>query len=362
MLLQLLLLQLLLPSIIFHDSFFGSCLQYNPPFQTTKKYDDNHYNAVKVIFPSSSKTIKTTNTNTFTATTATSSTSLSFRRVQESDIPALVRIYVREWGPSNRYNNPHVIRFVVPRQLFPSTISSSSSSLPSFLAFLDLSTIFLVISDVIDYCDNFLLACCFYLGIYQRIRRPQWIITEPDHQWWCLVSNETENYEILGAAEFSLQPPGMSSTALAIPMKLKELFWGGGRQYDDEDAEFSHGFQPYVSNVIIKRECRGYGHGHTLMLCLEQVAIAYGYSSLSLHVDAVASPVALSLYSKLGFLEEQSPLSVPKGQQGSHQNIWKTIFILVDCCAKALRFDPELIFMKKEMKNVSQATSSKGNE
>jgi ribosomal protein S18 acetylase RimI-like enzyme len=312
---------------------------YNSPLQPVQAYDDTQDNVVKIILPSSVKTIKAIRRNTFNTYTK----SLTFRRVQECDIPALVRIYVREWGPSNRYHNPHVIRFFIPNQLFPSTISSSS------VATLDLSKTFLPLSDIVDYCDNFLLACCFYLGIYQRLQSPRWMISELDHQWWCLVSNELENYEILGAAEFSLQPPGMSSTALAIPMKLKNILWGGGEggQYDDDD--FSHGFEPYISNVIIRKESRGYGYGHTMMSCLEQVAIAYGFSSVALHVDAVASPAALSLYSKLGFLEELTPLSVPKGQQVGHQFLLRTLFILVDRCTKALRLDPKLTFMKKEM-------------
>jgi ribosomal protein S18 acetylase RimI-like enzyme len=336
------LLPLQLLNSIFQDSFLVSCLKYNVP---SRKNADAQCNTVKIILPSFTETIKTTTITTNSLTiTNTDDTSLSFRRVQECDVPELVRMYVREWGPSNRYDNPHVIQFVIPRQFFSSPISLSS--LPSF-SFLDVSKIFLILSDIVDYCDNFLLACCFYLGLYQRIQRPQWSsITEPDHQWWCLVSHEnTENPEILGAAEFSLQPPGVKSTALAIPMELKTLFWKEGH-----DEDFSQNLEPYISNVIIKRERRGFGYGRILMLCLEQVSIAYGYSSLSLHVDAVASPLALSLYSRLGYLEERRPYSTADRQQIGHELILKSLRNMLHWCTILLRCDPELVFMKKYLK------------
>lgn len=182
-----------------------------------------------------------------------------FRKLKEDDISDLVRIYVREYGPIN------------PNQqftLFPRKLLENQKQL----------------KEVADFCDNFVLACVLYLGLYQRFKR-RWI-TEPDHQVWCLAADE----EVFGALELSFEPFGKTASPFCVPMQVKKGF--------DEKKEL----QPYISNVIIKESSRGRGYGAILLKEMEHEAFRMGYNNLTLHVD-VHSLAARSLYVKTGYGE-----------------------------------------------------------
>lgn len=211
-------------------------------------------------------------------------------------MPDIVRMYVREYGPSN----PQQHQFTLfPRKLFENQQ---------------------VISDAADFCDNFALACIIYLALYQRIKR-RWV-TEPDHQVWGLF---VDNGEIVGVAELSLERPGQKASPLCTPVEVKKLFAG------------KITLQPYVSNVIVKENVRGCGYGQMLLTELESEASRLGFSHLTLHVD-VNAPAALSLYNKLGFVS----LDTNKG----NGILGRFVLFLA-----GLYFieDSELFYMKKEL-------------
>jgi ribosomal protein S18 acetylase RimI-like enzyme len=229
----------------------------------------------------------------------TRTTTTTFRRIEERDVPDIVRMYVREYGPSN----PQQLFTLFPRKLFEKNQHMR------------------ILSDGADFCDNFCLACIIYLALYQRIKR-RWV-TEPDHQVWGLFR---EDGEIVGAAELSLERPGQRASPLCTPVNVKKLFAGNNMS-----------LQPYVSNVIVKESFRGCGYGQTLLTKLESEALRLGFSHLTLHVD-VNAQAALSLYSKLGFASRDTH----KG----NDILGRFVLFLA-----GLYFieDSELLYMKKEL-------------
>jgi ribosomal protein S18 acetylase RimI-like enzyme len=225
----------------------------------------------------------------------------TFRRLEEGDISDLVRIYVREYGPSN------------PNQqftLFPRKLLENQKEL----------------KEVTDFCDNFVLACVLYLGLYQRLKR-RWV-TEPDHQVWCLEGAG----EVFGALELSFEPFGKTASPFCVPMQVKKGF-------DENNA-----LQPYLSNVIVKETSRGRGYGAILLQEIEREASRLGYKNVTLHVD-VHSHAARSLYDKTGY----SVLDAANGP---------------DIVGRVVRFlaglyfveEAQLIYMRKELTRAPQET------
>ena len=186
---------------------------------------------------------------------ATKHVHTSFRRMNQEDVADIVRIFVREYGAMNPQR---------PFTLFPSVMHRFP---------------------LVQYCDNFVLACIIYLSLYQRLRR-KWI-SESDHQVWVLCSSENDN--VWGVAEVSLEAPGRRALPIGLPVGVKKRLFGTSL------------LQPYISNVIIKQSHRGHGYGQRLLQELEQVAQQQNqYQELALHVNANAT-VAQSLYNKLGY-------------------------------------------------------------
>lgn len=190
----------------------------------------------------------------------TSRGTTSFRGMNQEDVTDIVRMFVREYGAMNPQR---------PFTLFPS---------------------FLHRFPLVQFCDNFALACIIYLSLYQRLRR-KWI-TESDHQVWVICSLENDN--VLGVAEVSLEAPGRRALPIGLPVGVKKRLFG------------TNLLQPYISNVIIKENHRGNGFGKVLLRELEQVLQQHGqHQEVALHVNANAI-VAQSLYIKLGYTVVES--------------------------------------------------------
>lgn len=179
-------------------------------------------------------------------------TKTTFRRMEQEDVPEIVRLYVREYGSMNPQR---------PFTLFPPIFHG----LP-----------------MTQYCDNFVLACIFYMALYQRLNLT-WI-AETDHQVWTLCSQQQN--EVVGVAELSFQASGHVALPIGLPLEVKKKLYG-----------VTH-LVPYISSVIVKESLRGCGYGTILLNELEQRAGRY--SELTLHVDANAT-VAKALYEKLGY-------------------------------------------------------------
>lgn len=75
------------------------------------------------------------------------------------------------------------------------------------------------------------------------------------------------------------------------------------RKLSTADKSFSDGTEEttlVLANLVIRRERRGKGLAKALVRACEDVAIGWGYESISLLVDSANTP-ALKLYTKLGF-------------------------------------------------------------
>eukprot|EP00978_Attheya_sp_CCMP212_P013952 scaffold35291_cov47-Attheya_sp.AAC.4 len=172
--------------------------------------------------------------------------------------------------------------------------------------------------DMIDYVfsqyENAILALIIWLGLSQRIQRrvlgddciknqgaeSSNMMIPPDHNVVCLsTGNGIDNIEdevVLGIAEVSLQPlnPERSSPPYVLSHWFKEFM---GNMIKDQP------WGPYVSNVLVRDECRGAGYSKLLMASCEGLARQWGYDSITLHVDAdmVSGEAAQGLYKQLGY-------------------------------------------------------------
>jgi len=204
-----------------------------------------------------------------------SSSKFTFRKMEEKDISDLVRMYVREYSPSLALLQQQQIQFTLfPRKLI---VNSKNEN----------------IEQIANFVDNFVLAAIIYLGLYQRCRR-RWI-SEPDHQVWCLTTENDPTSEdngiVVGAVELSLEISGQTSSPFCVPLEIKKNLLGNNN---------NRCLQPYVSNVIVKEDCRGKGYGSIMLRKIENEATKLGYDRLTLHVNT-NSQTARSLYDKLGY-------------------------------------------------------------
>lgn len=135
-------------------------------------------------------------------------------------------------------------------------------------------------------------------GLWQRVSRQRsgnderYPNISPDHN---IIICETITGELLGFAEVSLQPNMATRTAppITYPDTVKKII-----------AKMnSCDLLPYVSNVLVKPSCRGFGIGKVLMAACEGRAKSMGYESIALHVDANVKTgfAAQRLYTKLGY-------------------------------------------------------------
>lgn len=145
--------------------------------------------------------------------------------------------------------------------------------------------------------ENFGFSSLLWFGLWQRIVRRKEGDNRgkpsvmPDHN--VLVVESQTSGEILGMAEVSIQP--QLATRTAPPFVLPDFV----------KAIISDKQQPYVSNVLVRPNCRNLGLGKVLMAACEGRAKSMGsdYQSVTLHVDANISTgsAAQRLYTRLGY-------------------------------------------------------------
>ena len=154
------------------------------------------------------------------------------------------------------------------------------------------------LDDALTSYEDFSFGSLIKLGLWQRIlrrkegERPG---MSSDHN---VIICENVHGELLGMAEISLQPNTPTRTAPPVPMpdSIKALI---------ARSESCH-LVPYVSNVLVKPYCRGFGIGKILMAACEGRAKAMGFDTIYLHVDANISTGAAAqrLYKNLGYISE----------------------------------------------------------
>jgi len=239
------------------------------------------------------------------------------RHLEDDDLPEVVRMCVKEFGPSNPQNNPLVrMRRVLDyaMQILPlpgdanlPALSTSSKNSNSDIA---------AIPELAEYILNYAMAWILYLGLVSRVRWRMWgeekrkknPELQPDHHVLCLADQESN--QIIGIAEVSYQLPYQTAPAYVLPMSLKKILsrfvysFNLSTEHDESSMDDALLVMPYVSSVVVKDVYRGFGYGSVLMRAVERHAKDFlKCDQITLHVDAnkETTEAAQSLYFRMGY-------------------------------------------------------------
>ena len=205
--------------------------------------------------------------------TRVSSQSVTVRYVEMEDVDNAITMILDEYGPQSKRNE-----------------GSQSKPIPVQW-----------IEDALSSYERFGFRMFVKVGLDQRVNRridgnrKESFMNMPDHN--LILCESTNSKELLGIAEISIQPnlPSRTSPPFVYPMVVKEFIASSNNQRE---------LVPYISNVLVRPDCRGIGIGKILMAACEGRARSMGiYDKVALHVDAnlKTGSVAQKLYQKLGF-------------------------------------------------------------